>query len=114
MRSVTARAPRVSQCSSTLVGALHWTGVVGPVSVRMRGPPSADTEVVVPGFEVGFTVGGAERVVATEVVEVVALDVVVEERDGPFESSLLLHAVGSTSAAVIAIEASRGRRTQRS
>jgi hypothetical protein len=70
---------------------------------------------VVPGFEVGLAVEGVERVVVdTELVEVVGSDVVVEERGGRFGGLLLLHALSSASAAAIAIEASRGRRTQRS
>jgi hypothetical protein len=69
---------------------------------------------VVPGIEVGLTVEGVERVVDTELVEVVFSDVVVDAAEGRLGGLLLLHAVSSTSAAVIAIEASRGRRTQRS
>jgi hypothetical protein len=113
MLSVTAAAPRVSQCSAMLVGALHCTGTGGPISEMMRGPPSADTVVVVGGTELRGTVVDADVEVEIEVVEL-ALDVVVEAREGRFESSLLLQAAGTTNAAIITRQANRGRRTRRS
>ena len=113
MLRVTVAAPRVSQCSAMLVGALHCTGTGGPISETMRGPPSADTVVVVGGTELRGTVVGSDVEVAIEVVEL-ALDVVVEARDGRRESSLLLQAAGTTNAAIITRQANRGRRTRRS
>ena len=92
---------------------MHGTGAGGPVSETMRGPASAETVLVVPGSDLGEVVVGADVEVATEVVDV-ALDVVVDARLGGFESLLLLHAVSTTTAAIIVIEPSRGRRMQRS
>jgi len=112
MLSVTSEVPEVTQCSCTLVGALHRTGVGGPVSVRMRGPLSAET-----GTDVGGTVVGARIVVVVEDVEVVEVvadgDVDVEEVEALLDAPLL-HALSTTSIAIVVIEASRGRRTQRS
>jgi hypothetical protein len=97
MRSVTLVASLAAQCSSMLVGALHWTGAGGPVSVTIFGPPSADT-----GTD-GATVVGLE------------LDAVVVVDAGPGRFGvLLLQALSTGSAAIIAIEPSRSRRTQRS
>ncbi|MDQ1509800.1 MAG: hypothetical protein QOG50_1644 [Actinomycetota bacterium] len=95
------------------MGALHGTGVGGPVSETIRGPSSAETVLVVAGAALGGTVVGADVEVATEVVEV-ATDVVVDARAGRFEWPLLLHAVSTTTAAIIVTEPSRGRRTPRS
>jgi hypothetical protein len=83
------------------VGALQGTGTGGPVSETKRGPPSADTVLVVGGTELRETVGGADAEVAAEVVEV-AFAVVVDARDGRFEWPLLLHAPNATIAAIVA------------
>jgi hypothetical protein len=114
MRSVTLVAPVASQCSSTLVGALHCTGVRGPVSVTIFGPPSADTGTDGGGAVVGLevVVRGVEDVV-DELVDVV-LAVVVDTPVGGPPGLLLLHPLNTGSAAIIAIEPSRSRRTQRS
>jgi hypothetical protein len=113
MRSVTLAAPLVAQRSSTLVGALHGTGVAGPVSVTTFGPPSAET-----GTDGGGTVVRVE-VVVREVEDVVdelvdaCFTVVVDTPDGG-PPGLLLHALSTGSATIIAIDPTRGRRTQRS
>ena len=86
-----------------------------------RGPPRGETGTEVGGASVGeIVVGGwvvdvdddvlgtVEDVVDTE------LGAVIDEDAGRFGALLLLQPVNSTSAAAIAIEASRGRRTQRS
>jgi hypothetical protein len=95
------------------VGALQGTGVDGPVSETMRGPWSAETVLVVPGTELGRVVVAAEVEVVTEVVDV-AVAVVVDARVGGFAWLLLLHAVSTTTAAIIVTEPTRGRRMQRS
>ncbi len=80
----------------------------------IRGPPSADTLLVVPGPAI-LTVVGAEVVARTLVVEVVdRAFVVVDAREGRLESPLLLHAPSVTSATTVTRKDSRGRRTQRS
>ncbi|MDQ1479648.1 MAG: hypothetical protein QOI44_509 [Actinomycetota bacterium] len=82
-----------------------------------RGPPSAETGTEVGGAAVGEVVVGAEVVdVVDDVLGGVddVLDAVLEGAGGRFGGLLLLQPVNSTSAAAIAIEASRSRRTQRS
>jgi hypothetical protein len=85
MCSSTRVAPRVVHFSSTIVGALHSTGDVGPVNVSMctvdeRGP------VVVPREEVrGAVLADVDEVdvvavVRATVVEVVAPDDVLVDR----------------------------------
>ena len=87
----------------------------------MRGPPRAETGTDVGGASVGEIVVGGRVVDADDDVlgavdDVLGtdLDVVLDEEAGRFGALLLLQPVNSTSAAAIAIEASRGRRTQRS
>jgi hypothetical protein len=113
MRRITVVAPRVSQCSATLVGALHSTGSGGPISDTMRGPPSAETVLVVAGTETRGRLLGVDVDAAIEVVEM-ALDVDVDAREGRFGGLLLLQAVGTATATIIVSEATRGRRTPRS
>ena len=89
-----------------------------------RGPPSAETGTEVGGASVGEIVVGARVVDVDDVLGAVddvldtaldaVLDAVLDEDAGRFGALLLLQPVNSTSAAAIAIEASRGRRTQRS
>ena len=121
-RSSTRIAPCVSQWSSTLVGALHWTGVGGPLNETMRGPVGLGT-VFAGVDELGGTVVGFEVVLAGDVVELprdgpgaelreVTVDVVVDVGDRRLEEWLLPHAAGSTTAVTIASEARRGRRTR--
>ena len=85
----------------------------GPVSETKRGPPSADTVLVVGGTELRGTLVGAAVELATEVVDV-TFEVFVDVGAGRFEWPLLLHAAKISTAAVIAKPANRGRRTQRS
>src|SRR5437763_699024 len=103
MRSVTLEAPLVAQCSSTLVGALHGTGVAGPVSVTIFGPPSAETGTDGGGAvaRVEVVVGRVEAVV-DELVDAV-LTVVVDTPVGGPPGLLLLHALSTGSATIIAI-----------
>jgi hypothetical protein len=115
MRSVTLAAPLVVQCSSTLVGALHGTGVAGPVSVTIFGPPSAETGTDGCGTVVGLeVVVRAVEAVVDDLVDVGFTVVVDTPVGGPPGLLLLLHALSTGSAAIIAIEATRRRRTQRS
>ena len=86
MRSSTRFAPLVSQCSSTCVGALHRTGVGGPVNETMRGP-------VAPGLVLA--------VLVAELVDPAAARL----------EELLLHALRMTTPAIVA---SRVRRIPRS
>jgi hypothetical protein len=122
IRSSTRFAPRVSQWSSTIDGALHGTGVRGPVKETMRGPVGVGPVLGVIGVigeldELGETVVGVV-VVTVDVVEApseVAVDELVDPDDGRLECRLLLlHAVRSTTTVTIATESSRGRRTPRS
>jgi hypothetical protein len=84
------------------------------VSVTIFGPPSADT-----GTDGGGPVVGLELVVAAAVVDVVdddavpAVVLVVDVGAGRF-GVLLLHALSNGSAAIMTMETSRSRRTQRS
>jgi hypothetical protein len=88
------------------------------VSLTIFGPPSAET-----GTDGGGTVVGFEPVVVVAVVvdlvdrdgapAVVVVADVVDVGPGRF-AALLLHALSIASAAIIAIEPSRSRRTQRS
>src|SRR4051812_36899411 len=108
MRSVTLVAPRVSHRSSTLVGALQRTWSGGPFSATISGPSSAET-----GTEGGPVVVVALGVVVVATAVVVAPEVVeVSERGRP--GALLLHAPNPATPAIVAIETTRGRRTQRS
>lgn len=93
------------------MGALHSTGVGGPVNETMRGPDGGAAGLVVVGEELGGTVDGVEVVLAVDVVEA-AVDGVVVVGGGLDES--LLHAVSRTTAAIVASEASRRRRIRRS
>jgi len=78
----------------------------------MRGPPSADTEVVGRG-EVGGTVVEVV-VVGAEVVDVDVDVVVAGGIGGGFGCASLLHALSITIPTIVAIGTSRGRRMQRS
>ena len=93
------------------MGALHWTGVGGPVNERMRGPPSAVT-----GTDVGGAVVGTRIVVVVEDVGVVDVGAAVDGGDVAegVEGLLdeLLHALRTMSRAMVAIGTSRRRRTQ--
>jgi hypothetical protein len=81
-----------------------------------RGPPSAETGTEVGGAAVGEIVVGAAVVDVVDVLGAVddVLGAVLDEAAGRFGVLLLLQPVDKTSAEAIAIEASRGRRTQRS
>ena len=115
MRSVTLAAPLVAQCSSTLVGALHGTGVFGPVSVTIFGPPRAET-----GTDGGAAVVRVEVVVreveavVDELVDACFTVVVDTPVAGPPGLLPVLHALSTGSATIIAIDPTRRRRTQRS
>ena len=79
----------------------------------MRGPPSAETVLVVGGTEIRGRLLAVDGVGAIEVVDM-AVDVDVDTREGRFGWLLLLHEVTSTAATTIVSEATRGRRTPRS
>jgi hypothetical protein len=79
----------------------------------MRGPPSAETVLVVGGTEVRGRLLGVEVVAGIEVVEA-PVDVEAEAEEGRFGGLLLLHEVSSTIATIIVSETTRGRRTPRS
>lgn len=79
----------------------------------MRGPPSAETVLVVGGTEIRGRLLGVGVVAGIEVVEA-AVDVEVEAEDGRFGGLLLLHEVSSATATIIVSETTRGRRTPRS
>jgi hypothetical protein len=96
-----------------LVGALHRTGSGGPESETTRGPPSAETVLVVGGTEVRGRVLGVEMVAGIEVVEA-AVDVEVEAEEVCFGALLLPHEVSNTTARITVSETTRGRRTPRS
>ena len=79
----------------------------------MRGPPNAETELVVGGTEIRGRLLGVDVTAVIEVVEV-TVEADVDARDGRFGGLLLLQAVSKTTATIIVSEATRGRRTPRS
>jgi hypothetical protein len=111
MLSDTRSAPEVSHSMRTLVGALHSTGVRGPVSDTNRGPGEAGVGAVVVEEELGGAVldSGAGPVVVVELA-----GAVVEEAGAFAWGLLLLHAARSITRASAVSGTRRGRRTLRS
>jgi hypothetical protein len=91
---------------------MHSTGMGGPVNDTMRGPDGVAAVLVLVGDEVGETVVGSDVVLVVDEGEA-AVDGVVVVGDGGLEESLL-HAGMRRTAAMVASEASRRRRTHRS
>lgn len=116
MLSDTRSAPRVSHTIRTLVGALHRTGVRGPMSDTKRGPGAGGDEVVVVEGRLGGVVVDAGDVPVVELTGAVVEDV----GGGPLAWLLLLHAARSITAPIVAdaviraYEVIRARRTLRS